>query len=175
MPSSFEVTIRPRRGWQPIDIKEILLYREVLAFLVWRDIKIRYRQTLLGGRWAILPNLLWLPIFILAAVLAASGVGLTLSAFNVSFRDVKYAVPFLIQMGIFVTPVIYPIRYIPGHWKILMGLNPMAGVVLGFRYALLGSPYPWPLMGLSLIVSVVLFIFGLLIFRRMERRFADII
>src|SRR5437764_814640 len=203
MPSSFEVTIRPSRGWQPIDIKEILVYRELLAFLVWRDIKIRYRQTLLGGLWAVLqpliamliftfifnrlagvksdgppyplfafaglvpwtffstavsqssnslvsnqqlvskvyfprvfiplgaigallldlgltlgflvllifhyrwpisPNLLWLPVFILAAVLAASGVGLTLSAFNVSFRDVKYAVPFLIQMGIFRVP-----------------------------------------------------------------------
>ena len=87
----------------------------------------------------------------------------------------KYAVPFLIQMGIFVTPVIYPIRYIPGHWRILMGLNPMAGVVLGFRYAILGSPSPWPVMGLSLTVSVLLFIAGLLIFRRMERRFADII
>src|SRR5207247_8481442 len=209
MPSSFEVTIRPRRGWQPIDIKEILLYREVLAFLVWRDIKIRYRQTLLGGLWAVLQpliamliftfvfhrlagvksdgppyplfafaglaawtffstavqqssnslvsnqqlvskvyfprvfiplgavgallldlvfslgllalmmiyyrwpislNVFLLPIFIVEAVLAASGVGLILSALNVSFRDVKYAVPFLIQMGIFVTPVIYPIH-----------------------------------------------------------------
>src|SRR5437868_14244217 len=122
--------------------------------------------------WPITPKAVVLPIFILAAVLAASGVGLTLSAFNVSFRDVKYAVPFLIQMGIFVTPVIYPIRYIPGHWKILMGLNPMAGVVLGFRYALLGSPYPWPLMWLSLILSVVLFSFALLIFRGMCSRFA---
>jgi len=125
--------------------------------------------------WPVSLNLLWLPIFVLAAVLASSGVGLTLSAFNVSFRDVKYAVPFLIQMGIFVTPVIYPIRYIPGSWKILMGLNPMTGVVLGFRYAILGSPSPWPVMGLSLAVSVALFISGLLIFRRMERRFADII
>src|SRR5438132_9672259 len=274
MPSSFEVTIRPRRGWQAVDFKEAYLHRELLAFLVWRDVKIRYRQTLLGGAWAVLqpliamliftfvfnrmagvksdgppyplfafaglapwtffstsvsqssnslisnqqlvskvyfprvfiplgavgallldlgltlgflvllifhyrwpisPNLLWLPVFILAAVLAASGVGLTLSAFNVSFRAVKYAVPFLIQMGIFVTPVMYPFRYILGHWIILIGLNPMAGVVLGFRYALLGSPSPGPVMGLSLIVSAVLFIFGLLIFRRMERRFADII
>jgi lipopolysaccharide transport system permease protein len=108
-------------------------------------------------------------------VLATSGVGLTLSAFNVSFRDVKYAVPFLIQMGIFVTPVIYPIRYIPGSWRILMGLNPMTGVVLGFRYAILGTPNPWPVMGLSVAVSVFLFVSGLLIFRRMERRFADII
>ena len=274
MPSSFEVTIRPRTGWQPVNWREIYQYRELLAFLVWRDIKIRYRQTLLGGLWAVLQpliamliltfifhrlagvssdgppyplfafaglapwtffstavsqssnslvsnqaliskvyfprvfiplgaigallldlslslgllfvlmlyyrwpvsaNLLWLPVFILAAVLAASGAGLILSAFNVSFRDVKYAVPFLIQMGIFVTPVIYPIRYIPGHWRILMGLNPMAGVVLGFRYALLGSASPWPIMGISLSVSLVIFVVGLLIFRRMERRFADII
>lgn len=274
MPSSFEVTIRPHRGWQPIDLREIWLYRELLVFLVWRDIKIRYRQTLLGALWAVLQpliamliftfifnrlagvksdgppyplfalaglapwtffstavsqssnslvsnqqlvskiyfprvfiplgsvgallldlglslillallmvhyrwpvslNLLWLPVFVVAAVMATSGVGLALSAFNVSFRDVKYAVPFLIQMGIFVTPVIYPIRYIPGSWKILMGLNPMTGVVLGFRYAILGTPSPWPVMGLSLAVCVVLFISGLLIFRRMERRFADII
>jgi lipopolysaccharide transport system permease protein len=274
MPSSFEVTIRPRTGWQPVDFKEIFLYRELLAFLVWRDIKIRYRQTLLGGLWAVLQPLIamliftfifhrlagvnsdgppyplfalaglapwtffstavsqssnslvsnqtliskvyfprvfiplgaigallldlslslgllvllmfyyrwpvsaklfWLPVFILAAVLATSGAGLILSAFNVSFRDVKYAVPFLIQMGIFVTPVIYPIRYIPGHWRILMGLNPMTGVVLGFRYSLLGSASPWPIMGLSLTVSLVIFVVGLLIFRRMERRFADII
>src|SRR5947209_262404 len=76
------------------------------------------------------------------------------SAFNVSFRDVKCAVPFLIQMGIFVTPVIYPIRYAPRHWKMLMGLNPMAGVVLGFRHSLLGSAAPWPVIGLSLFMSV---------------------
>jgi lipopolysaccharide transport system permease protein len=274
MPSSFEVTIRARTGWQPVDFKEIFLYRELLAFLVWRDIKIRYRQTLLGGLWAVLQpliamfiltfifnrlagvssdgppyplfafaglapwtffstavsqssnslvsnqaliskvyfprvfiplgaigallldlalslgllfllmlyyrwpvsvKLLWLPVFTLAAVLATAGSGLILSAFNVSFRDVKYAVPFLIQMGIFVTPVIYPIRYIPGHWRILMGLNPMTGVVLGFRYSLLGSASPWPIMGLSLAMSLAIFVAGLLIFRRMERRFADII
>lgn len=274
MPSSFEVTIRPHAGWQPVDFREIFLYRELLLFLVWRDIKIRYRQTLLGGLWAILQPLIamlimtlifnrlagvksdgppyplfafaglapwtffstavsqssnslvnnqaliskvyfprvfiplgaigallldlvlslvllfllmlyyhwpvsvrivWLPAFLLAAVLAASGVGLALSAFNVSFRDVKYAVPFLIQMGIFVTPVIYPLRYIPGHWRMLMGLNPMTGVVLGFRYALLGSAAPWPVLSLSLAVSLMIFVAGLLIFRRMERRFADII
>jgi lipopolysaccharide transport system permease protein len=274
MPSSFELTIRPRTGWQPVDIKEILLYRELLAFLVWRDIKIRYRQTVLGGLWAVLQpliamliltvvfnrlggvksdgppyplfafaglvpwtffstavsqssnsllgnqaliskvyfprvfiplgaigallldlslslgllvllmfyyrwpisaKLLWLPVFIVAAVLASSGVGLTFSAFSVSFRDVKYALPFLIQMGIFVTPVIYPIHYIPGHWRVLIGLNPMTGVVLGFRYSLLGSAAPWPTMGLSLTVSLAIFVVGLLIFRRMERKFADII
>jgi lipopolysaccharide transport system permease protein len=274
MASTFELTIRPRKGWQPVDFKEIYLYRELLAFLVWRDIKIRYRQTLLGGLWAVLQpliamaiftfvfnrlagvksdgppyplfafaglaswtffstavsqssnslvtnqqlvskvyfprvfiplgaagallldlcfsllllgvlmiyyrwpittNVFLLPIFILAAVLSASGIGLILSALNVSFRDVKYAVPFLIQMGIFVTPVIYPIRYIPQKWQLLMGLNPMAGVVIGFRHCLLGTDASWQVMGVSLGFSVLLFVSGLFIFRRMERRFADII
>jgi lipopolysaccharide transport system permease protein len=272
--SSFELTIRPRKGWQALDFREIFLYRELLAFLMWRDIKIRYRQTLLGGLWAVLQPLiamliftvifnrlagvksdgppyplfafaglvpwtffstalaqssnsllsnqqlvskvyfprvfipvgavggllldlvfslcllfilmvhyhwvlsarvLFLPIFILAGFLAACGSGLILSSVNVSFRDIKYAVPFLIQMGIFLTPVIYPVRYIPARWQVLMGLNPMAGVVTGFRYCLLGSSASWGLMGLSLGVSIGLFAFGLFIFRRMERNFADVI
>ncbi len=274
MAADYELVIKPRSGWQPIDIKEVILYRELLGFLVWRDIKIRYRQTALGALWAILQPLVgmliftlvfnrlagvhsdgapyplfafaglvpwtffsngvttssnslignqqlvskvyfprifiplgsiaallvdfglsvvilffmmlkyhwaltyriaWLPVFTLAAFLAASGIGLVLSALNVNFRDVKYAVPFLIQMGIFVTPVIYPLRYIPARWQTLTGLNPMAGIVLGFRTAFLGSPAPWALIEISLLMSVLLFILGLLIFRRMERRFADLI
>jgi lipopolysaccharide transport system permease protein len=274
MSTTFELTLRPRTGWQAIDFKEVYLYRELLAFLIWRDVKIRYRQTLLGGLWAILqpfiamlifsfifnrlahvqsdgapyklfayaglapwtffstavtqsanslitsqqlvskvyfprifiplgaigalvvdlllslglfaammfyyrwpvtPALFWLPVFVLGAMLAAAGAGLTLSALNVSFRDVKYAVPFMVQMGLFVTPVIYPAHYVPHRWQAFMGLNPMAGVVIGFRHALLGSPASWGVMGLSLGVSVFLFVAGLLIFRRMENRFADII
>jgi len=274
MPAAFELTIRPRKGWQSIDFKEIYLYHELFAFLVWRDIKIRYRQTLLGGLWAVLQpfiamlifafifgrlthvesegvpyklfayaglapwtffstsvtqssnsllahqqlvskiyfprifiplgaigallldlvlslglfafmmlyfhwpvtlSVLWLPVFTLVAVLCASGVGLTLSALNVSFRDVKYVVPFMVQMGLFITPVIYPEHYFPHHWRVLLGLNPMAGVVIGFRYALLHTPPSWNIMGLSMTTSVLLFAFGLLIFRRMENRFADII
>ena len=274
MSTTFELTLRPRKGWQAIDFKEIYLYRELLAFLIWRDVKIRYRQTLLGGLWAVLQPLiamviftfifhrlagvksdgppyplfafagltpwtffstsvtqssnslitnhqlvskvyfprifiplgaigallldlvlslvlfavlmvfyrwpltwtvLWLPVFMIAAVLTAAGVGLTLSALNVSFRDIKYAVPFMVQMGIFVTPVIYPAHYIPQRWQFLLGLNPMAGVVIGFRHALLGSQDSWQIMGISLAVSMFLFITGLLVFRRMENRFADII
>lgn len=274
MSITFELTLRPRKGWQAVDFKEIYLYRELLAFLIWRDVKIRYRQTLLGGLWAVLQPLiamviftfifhrlagvksdgppyplfafagltpwtffstsvtqssnslianhqlvskvyfprifiplgaigallldlvlslglfavlmvfyhwpltsavLWLPVFVLGAVLTAAGVGLTLSALNVSFRDIKYAVPFMVQMGIFVTPVIYPAHYIPQRWQFLLGLNPMAGVVIGFRHALLGSSDSWQIMGISLGMSVFLFITGLLIFRRMENRFADII
>jgi lipopolysaccharide transport system permease protein len=274
MSTTFELTIRARRGWQPIDLREIFLYRELLAFLVWRDVKIRYRQTLLGGLWAVLqpliamliftfifnrvahvqsdgppyklfayaglapwtffstavslssnslianqqlvskvyfprifiplgaigallvdlmfslglfallmvyyrwpitPALAWLPVFMLAAVLAAAGIGLILSAMNVSFRDVKYAVPFLVQMGLFITPVIYPPSYLPKHFQILLSLNPMAGVVIGFRHALLGSPASWSVMGWSLAISTLLFLAGLVVFRRMENRFADII
>lgn len=274
MSAAFELTIRPRKGWQPVDFKELYVYHELLAFLIWRDVKIRYRQTLLGGLWAVLQpfiammifafifnrlahvesdgppyklfafcglapwtffsasvtqssnslltnqqlvskvyfprifiplgaigallvdlfltlgllgvmmvyyrwpltvNVLLLPLFILGAMLAASGTGLLLSALNVSFRDVKYVVPFMVQMGLFVTPVIYPPHYIPQRWQFLMGLNPMAGVVIGFRHALLGTPASWQLMGVSFAVSVFLFVLGLLIFRRMENRFADVI
>lgn len=274
MSATFELTIRPRRGWQPIDFKELYVYHELLAFLIWRDVKIRYRQTLLGGLWAVLQpfiamlifafifnrlahvqsdgppyklfaftglapwtffsasilqssnslianhqlvskvyfprifiplgaigallvdlfltlgllsvmmvfyrwplttHVFWLPVFILGAVLAAAGTGLILSALNVSFRDVKYVVPFMVQMGLFVTPVIYPAHYIPQRWQFLMGLNPMAGVVIGFRYALLGTPASWRIMEVSMAVSLLLFVSGLLIFRRMENRFADII
>jgi lipopolysaccharide transport system permease protein len=274
MSTTFELDIRPRKGWQAIDFREIYLYWELLAFLVWRDVKIRYRQTFLGGAWALLqpfiamlifsfifnrlahvqsdgppyklfafaglvpwtffstsvtqssnslianhqlvskvyfPRIfiplgsvlallldltlslglfavmmiyyrwpltsavLWLPVFLLAAILAASGTGLILSALNVSFRDVKYAVPFMVQMGLFVTPVIYPVRYVPQKWQALMGLNPMAGVVIGFRHALLGSAASWQVIGVSLATSVFLFVAGLLIFRRMENKFADII
>lgn len=274
MNGSFELIVKPRSGWQPIDWKEAILHHELLGFLVWRDIKIRYRQTLLGGLWAVLQPLMamiiftfvfnrmagvksdgppyplfafaglapwvffanavsassnslvanqqlvskiyfprvfiplgavlallvdlgfslvllfcmmikyhWsltyqsllLPVFILAALLSASGIGLVFSALNVRFRDVKYAIPFVIQMGLFVTPVIYPLRYIPGRLRPFVALNPMAGVVVGFRSALLGSALDWNLIRISLVVSVVLFLLGLLIFRRMERRFADII
>jgi lipopolysaccharide transport system permease protein len=274
MSITYELNIRPRKGWQAIDFKEVYLYRELLAFLIWRDIKIRYRQTLLGGAWAILQPfitmlvftyifhrlagvksdgppyplfayaglaawtffsvsviqssnslianqqlvskvyfprvfiplgaigallvdlmlsltlfagmmvyyhwpltwaVLWLPVFLVGVVMTAAGAGMTLAALNVSFRDVKYAVPFLVQIGLFLTPVIYPARYLSARGQILMGLNPMAGVVIGFRHALLGSEANWTVMGLSLGISVLLFVSGLFIFRRMENRFADII
>ena len=116
--------------------------------------------------WPLTWTVLELPIFVLGAFLASAGVGLALSAVNVSYRDVKYAVPFLLQMGIFATPVIYPMRYLPAKWQVAAGLNPMAGIVVGFRHAL---------MGLSLAVSVLLFVGGLFIFRRMETVFADVI
>ena len=274
MNGSYELIVKPRSGWQPIDWREAFLHRELLGFLVWRDIKIRYRQTLLGGVWAVLQPLIamliftfvfnrlagvksdgppyplfafaglapwiffsnslsassnslvanqqlvakiyfprvfipigavlallvdlgfslllllglmlkyhWpltsaallLPVFVLAALLSASGLGLIFSALNVSFRDVKYAVPFIIQMGLFMTPVIYPVTYLPARLRPLLALNPMTGVVMGFRSALLGSAMDVKVFWISMLVSMALFIVGLLIFRRMESRFADLI
>jgi lipopolysaccharide transport system permease protein len=274
MKSSAELLLRPHTGWQPIDLREIYKSRELFGFLVWRDIKIRYKQTILGGfwavfqpltamlvftlffnrlagiqtdgtpyplfafsglvlwtffansvsmssnslvgnqvlvskiyfprifiplasigalgldlligvllvfammiyyRWSVLSGALLIPVYVLGTLLAASGLGLILSALNVHFRDVKYAVPFFIQMGLFISPVIYPLRYVPASYRLLLGLNPMSGMIVGFRHSLLGGPTDWALVLASLATSVFLFLAGLFIFRRMERRFADII
>jgi lipopolysaccharide transport system permease protein len=125
--------------------------------------------------WALNHRVMLLPLFVVAAVLAASGLGLIFSALNVSFRDIKYAVPFFIQMGLFVTPVIYPVSYLSARLRPLLALNPMTGVVMGFRSALLGTALDMGVLRLSMIVSAILFVLGLYIFRRMERRFADLI
>jgi len=269
-----EIILRARKGWHPIDIGELWKGRELFGFLVWRDISIRYKQTFLGGLWAILQpllamlvftvffnrlagiqgdgvpyplfaysglllwtffansiaassnslvgnqvlvskvyfprvfipiasigaivldlgvgflilvpmlffykwtfslSILWLPLYVLGTFLAASGLGLFLSALNVSFRDVKYVVPYFTQMGIFVTPVIYPLRYVPDRYRLLLALNPMAGMISGFRAALLGQPTNWTLVWTSFVISIILFFAGLYLFQRMERRFADII
>ena len=271
--TAFELTIKPRPGWQPVDFRELWLYRELLGFLVWRDVKVRYKQTALGGLWAILQpligmivfgaiftkvapihtdgpyplfvfaglvpwtffansvalssnslvgsehmirktyfprvfvpfavivalgldmlisfafmgillayyhwqvtaTLLWLPFFVFTCVLGCGGLGLILSALNVRYRDVKYVVPFFTQMAFFITPVIYPLQYVPEKYKILLGLNPMTGIVEGFRHALLGSPVSWACVWTSTAASVLLFVAGLFFFRRMERTFADVI
>jgi lipopolysaccharide transport system permease protein len=274
MATTYNLLLKPRSGWQPINWSEIWLNRQLLGFLIWRDIKIRYRQTLFGGLWAILQpllamliftfffhklsgvasngppyplfafaglifwtffsnavgmasnslvgnqvliskvyfprifiplgaigallldlivssllmlafmayyrwplsrNILWLPAVILGGGLAASGLGLILSAWNVRFRDIKYAVPFFLQMGLFVTPVIYPIEYVPARLRALIALNPMTGVVIAARYTFLGGSMQLDLILISLAVSLVLVVAGLFIFRRTETQFADIV
>ena len=273
--SSFELIIEPRRGWQAVNLREMWRCRELCGFLIWRDIKIRYKQTALGSAWAVLQpliatlvfgvllqrvaslpgdgaspyilfvyaglvpwtfftnavslssnsligneqliskvyfprvfiplgaigalgldmfislgfmailmiyyrwhitlNALWIPVFMLGAILASAGLGMFLSSLNVRYRDIKYLVGFCMQMLLFLTPVLYPLSHIPGKFHVLLSLNPMAGVVEGFRYALLGSPVSWLLMGTSLGECVLLFAAGLIVFRRMERTFADVI
>ena len=268
-----ELVIRPSKGWVPINLGDLWRYRELVVFLAWRDISVRYKQTVLGAAWAIIQpfftmlvfsvffgslgkipsdglpypvfafcallpwqlfayslgesgnslvanqNLItkvyfprvvipisatlgglldfviafmvllgmmlfyhiqptsavWtLPFFVLLAVLTALGAGLWLSALNVEYRDVRYTIPFLTQFWMFITPIAYPSSIVPEQWRTLYGINPMVGVVEGFRWALLGtgSP-PGPLMAVSVLAALLMLVSGLYYFRRMERTFAD--
>ena len=267
--------IRPSRGWAALDLADLWQYRELIYFLTWRDIKVRDKQTVLGGAWAILqpfltmvvfsvffgrlagipsdglpypifaycallpwqlfahaltessnslvanerlitkvyfPRLVvpisavlaglldflvafvvligmmmyyhirptaavWtVPLFLLLAVGAALGVGLWLSALNVQYRDVRYTIPFLTQFWLFLTPVAYPSTLVPVSWRALYGLNPMAGVVEGFRWALLGKTEgPGALLAVSVAITIVILVGGLYYFRRMEKTFADVV
>ena len=269
------LTISPPSGWSSIGLKELWEYRELLYFLTWRDIKVRYKQTALGAAWAIIqpffmmvvfslffgklggipsdgipypvfvycallpwqlfahalsessnslvsnqnlitkvyfprlvvpisavlgglvdfavafgilllmmayygitPTLMIaaLPLFLLLAVATALGVGLWLSALNVQYRDVRYTIGFLTQFWLFATPVAYPSSLVPERWRWLYGLNPMAGVVEGFRWALLGKAVaPGPLLAVSVVVVLLLLVSGLYYFRRMEETFADLV
>ena len=274
-PDLLEITIRPPRGWAPIELGELWEYRELLYFFVWRDIKVRYKQTMLGAAWAIIqpfltmvvfsiffgwlaripsdglpypifaytalvpwtyfanaltqasnslveqermitkvyfPRLLipmasvlaglvdfaiafsiligvmvwygfvptiaiWtIPFFILLTIATALSVSLWLAALNVQYRDVRYVVPFLIQFWLFITPIAYPSSLIPEQWRPLYGLNPMAGVVEGFRWALLGrAEAPNALLAVSALTVAVVLIGGIYYFRRMEETFADVV
>jgi lipopolysaccharide transport system permease protein len=119
---------------------------------------------------------LTLPLFLLLAVGAAFGVGLWLSGLNAHFQDVRYAVPFLVQFWLFVSPVAYPSSLVPEPWRVLYGLNPMVGVIEGFRWALLGvGPPPGPMVGVSALAVVLLIASGLMFFHRIERTFADVV
>lgn len=269
------VVVRPTRGWRFLDLQELSRYRELFYFLAWRDLKVRYKQTVIGAAWAIIQpfftmvvfslffgrlakipsegvpypifsytgllpwtffangmtnasnsligspglisktyfprlliplaaimtsavdfalafavligmmlfyrihptwNALLLVPFLLLAFLSALGTGLWLSALNVEYRDVRYVVPFLTQLWMYATPVIYPSSLLHGPWKILLGLNPMTGVVEGFRWALLGTGnLPGGMFGIAVAAAVVLLGTGILYFRRMERTFADVI
>jgi homopolymeric O-antigen transport system permease protein len=274
-PSSQVLFIRPPRGWVPLHLNELWAYRELLYFLVWRDVKVRYKQTALGITWAIIQPLLmtivftvslgrvikvssdnipysifvlsglvpWqlfsyalsqssssliederlikkvffprlvipiskalaglidfglalliliavmvyygvvprlsiigLPFFAALAVTAAVAVGLWLSALNALYRDVRYTLTFLIQFWLFATPVAYPSSIVPKSWRFIYGLNPMTGVVDGFRWSLFGEGGN---LGAALIISVittaVLLIGGFYFFKRMEDSFADVI
>ncbi|MDX1413078.1 MAG: ABC transporter permease [Candidatus Promineifilaceae bacterium] len=267
--------IEPASGWASLKLHEIWEFRELLYFFVWRDIKVRYKQTILGAAWAILQpfltmvvfslffgrlagipsegvpypifsyaalvpwtffangsnqaansmvsnanlikkiyfprlivpsavvtaglvdfvlafivlllmmayfriyptaRILWTPLFLLLAIITTMGIGLWLSAMNVQFRDVRYAVPFLIQLWLFITPVAYPSSLLSEPWQTLYGLNPMAGVVEGFRWSLLGTEVgSLTMILLSSLVSVILLVSGAFYFKRLERTFADVV
>ena len=265
--------IEPSNGFVSIKLKELWAYRELFFFLVWRDIKIRYKQTVLGAAWAIIQplmtmvvfsiffgklgkipsdgvpypifsfaalvpwtlfsngltqatvslvgssnlikkvyfprliipvasvlagvvdfflafgvllllmvyfgifptiNIIWLPVFLLMTLAASLAVSLWLSALNVEYRDIKYIIPFLSQIWLFATPIAYSSSLLSEPWRTVYGLNPMVGVVEGFRWALLGTDtQPGYMAIVSLIASLVLLISGAYYFRRMEKTFAD--
>jgi lipopolysaccharide transport system permease protein len=269
------VSIKPAKGWLGIDLQELWYYRELIYFLTWRDIKVRYKQAALGIAWAILQpvlttaitsivfgyllkvesgnlpypvftlaallpwhlfqlslqkssislvgnanlitkiyfprviiplssvlavlvdfaislvilfiamafyrmpltwNALWLVPLTLLSVLAALAVGLWLSALNVQYRDIQQMVPFLLQIWMYATPIVYPITIIPeGTIRYLYSLNPMVGVVQGFRWALFGGAPPDMTLLLSSAAVIVLLVSGLFFFRRMEKTFADVV
>ncbi|HEY0071119.1 MAG TPA: ABC transporter permease [Chloroflexia bacterium] len=274
--ASLHVThISPSRGWVSLRLGDLWEYRELLYFLTWRDIKVRYKQTVLGAAWAIIQpfftmlvfslffgglaqipsdgvpypvfaytalvpwtffanglnqssnslvgsanliskvyfprltvpiatvlsgvldfvlafivligmlfwygivptfNVVFLPVFLLLALITALGVGLWLSAMNVQFRDVRYLVPFLTQFWLFATPIAYPSSLLSEPWQTLYGINPMVGVVEGFRWALLGTgTSPGTLILVSSVVAVSLLVSGAFYFRRMEKTFADVV
>ncbi len=267
--------LRPTRGWGSLNLKELWRYRELIYFLTWRDLKVRYKQTVLGAAWAILQPFLsmvvfsvffggllnipsdgipyplfsytallpwgvfskalndagrslvtnramitkiyfprmviplssvlasvvdfliafvvllgmlyyfdfpptagvWsLPFFLILAMVTALGIGLWLSALNVLYRDIGYIIPFLTQLWFYLTPIVYPASKIPERWQLIYALNPMVGVVEGFRWALLGtSSAPRPALAVSVGVAFAMLLSGMFYFRRMERTFADMV
>ena len=266
--------LQPSQGWSNRTLSDLWAYRELLYFFIWRDVKVRYKQTLLGAGWAIIqplmtmvvftiffghlarvpsdglpypvfslmalvpwtyfasalagcstslsgyqhiiskvyfprliipigaviaplvdfaigfailigfmawyrivpgPSIVWLPALLLLALATAGSVGVWLAALNVRYRDVRYVVPFVVQLWMFATPVAYPASLAPARWRAVYGLNPMAGVIEGFRWALAGGPAPGVITLVSAAVVVVLTAGGVMYFRRLEGTFADVI
>jgi homopolymeric O-antigen transport system permease protein len=274
LPTEPLVVIQPRNKWTLLSLKDIWAYRELLFFLTWRDVKVRYKQTALGAAWAILQPLfmmliftiffgrlagvasagipyplfalaglvpwtffanaitasgnslvgsanlitkvyfprlivpaaammaglvdfllaflmlvvlmvyyrvtptmqiLFLPVLILLTALFSLGVGTWMSALNVKYRDVRFALPFLIQLWLFVSSVILPSTSIPQKWRWLIMLNPMSGIIEGYRAALFGLPFDWPALGIASALTIVVLVYAIYAFGRVERSFADII
>lgn len=273
--AAVEVVIEPGKGWMPVNLRELWKFRELLYFLAWRDVKVRYKQTALGVLWALIQPLLtmvifsvlfgrlvrmpsdgapypifvfigllpWnyfssvlgqstnslvagsslvskiyfprliipassaiaalldlaigfavlgammiyygvsisagtllLPVLVLLTLMNAIGFGLWFSALNVKYRDIQYVIPFLIQIWMFVTPVIYPRSLFGERWGWLLLLNPMGGVIEAFRPAVLGHmPIPWAALFISSAIGLAVFVGGVFYFKRVERHFADII
>jgi lipopolysaccharide transport system permease protein len=274
LPEEPLVVIQPSNKWNLINLKDIWAYRELLFFLTWRDVKVRYKQTLLGAAWAILQPLfmmiiftiffgrlagvdthgipypifslgalvpwtffantitasgnslvgsahlitkvyfprlivpaaamtagfvdfahafvllvvmmiyyrvpvtaqvLFLPVLVLLTALFGLGVGTWMSALNVKYRDVRFALPFLIQLWLFVSSVIVPSSAIPAKYRWILLFNPMSGIIEGYRSALFGLPFDWPAIGAAALLTVLMLFYSVYSFGKAERSFADII
>jgi lipopolysaccharide transport system permease protein len=274
LPTEPLVVIQPSKKWSLLSFKDIWAYRELLFFLTWRDVKVRYKQTALGAAWAILQPLfmmiiftiffgrlaavdsagipyplfalaglvpwtffansitasgnslvgsanlitkvyfprlivpaaamlaglvdfvlaflllcglmlyyqvsltaqvLFLPVLILLTALFGLGVGTWMAALNVKYRDVRFALPFVIQLWLFVSSVILPSSSVPQKWRWILMFNPMSGIIEGYRSALFGLPFDWPAIGMAAVLTVLVLLYSFYSFGRVERSFADII
>jgi len=274
LPTEPLVVIQPSRKWSLLNLTDIWAYRELLFFLTWRDVKVRYKQTALGAAWAILQPLfmmliftiffgrlagvgsagipyplfalgglvpwtffsnaitasgnslvgsahlitkvyfprlivpaaamlaglvdfllaflllcllmvyyrvtitvqiLFLPVLVLLTALFSLGVGTWMSALNVKYRDVRFALPFLIQLWLFVSSVILPSSSVPSKWRWLLLLNPMSAIIEGYRSALFGLPFDWPALSVAAVLTLLVLLYAIYAFARVERSFADII
>ncbi|HEY0431318.1 MAG TPA: ABC transporter permease [Pyrinomonadaceae bacterium] len=274
LPAQPLVTIEPSGRWGVFNLRDLWSYRELLYFLIWRDVKVRYKQTALGVAWAIIQplftmlifslffgrlanvpsdgvpyplfayagllpwtffanavsnsgnslvgsanlitkvyfprmiipaaavgaglvdlgisfvvlvplmfyygvtltwNVLMLPVFVVLTALLALGVGMWLSALNVKYRDVRFALPFLVQLWMFISPVIYPTSFLPQKYRLLFALNPMTGVIEGYRSALFGHAFNWKALAVATSLTLAVLVYASFSFRRMEKSFADIV
>lgn len=274
LPDTPVVTIRPSSKWVALNLRDLWAYRDLLYFLTWRDVKVRYKQTVLGAAWAIIQplftmlifwlffgrlagmpsdgipyplfalaglipwtffanavtnsgnslvgsanlitkvyfprmiipfaavgaglidlaiafglmavmmiwfgvaptlSLLLLPLLVVLTALLATGVGMWMSALNVKYRDIRYALPFVIQLWMFASPIIYPATIVPEKWRWALALNPMTGIIDGYRAALFGRPPDWKALAISAGVTMCALIYAAYHFRRMEKTFADVV
>lgn len=274
LPENPLVVIEPGKGWIPLNLRDLWQYRDLFYILAMRDIKVRYKQTLLGALWAIIQplftmliftlffgrlagmpsdgipyplfayagllpwtffsnavtnsgnslvgnsnlitkiyfprmiipmasvasglldfliafgllivlmfyytvglsiNILMLPVLVILTSLLAIGIGMWMSALNVKFRDVRYALPFLIQLGMFASPIIYPSSLVPEKWRWLLALNPLSGQIEAYRSAFFGKPFDWLALGISAFLTLAILFYAAYTFRRMEKSFADVI
>jgi len=274
LPDKPIVVIEPTKGWIPVNLNDLWHYRDLLYILTTRDIKVRYKQTLLGAAWAIIQplftmliftlffgrlagmpsdnipyplfayagllpwtffsnavtnsgnslvgnsnlitkvyfprmiipmatvgsglldfaiafgllvilmiyygvgfslSILMLPVLVVLTGLLAIGIGMWMSALNVKYRDIRYALPFIIQLGMFATPIIYPASLVPEKWRWLIALNPLTGQIEAYRSAIFGKPFDWFSLGISALITVAILFYSAIMFKRMEKSFADII
>jgi lipopolysaccharide transport system permease protein len=274
LPEEPLVVIEPNKAWSALDLRDLWAFRELLYFLTWRDVKVRYKQTELGVIWAIVQplftmliftlffgrlagvpsdnvpypifafagllawtffanaitnsgnslvgsahlitkvyfprmiipgaavaaglvdfaiafvilvllmiyygvgltwNMLMFPVLLLLTTLLALGMGMWMSALNVKYRDVRFALPFMVQLWMYISPVIYPASFLPAEFRWLLSLNPMTGIIEGYRSSLFGRPFNWIALGASALITFILLIYSSYSFRRMEKSFADIV
>ena len=268
------IAIEAGRGWAGLDLRDLWLHRDLFFFLIWRDVKVRYKQTVLGAAWAILQPFLTMVVFtlffgrlakvpsdgipypifayagllpwtffsnaitassnslvgnaslitkvyfprmvipaaavgaglvdlaiaalilvvmmayygfglgwsalmliplVLLTALLALGVGMWMSGLNVKYRDVRYALPFCVQLWMYATPIIYPISFIPERWRWILVLNPLTGIIDGYRSALFGQAFHWSQFVVSTFLTLLFLVYAAYSFKRMERDFADVI